>query len=75
MLKGSRNIVNSRQVSLDNVNIFMNTAKCTIGLPEYHKDSSRNTYPYTIFHGFCIISWCRIPEYCLQYPERLEIIL
>ena len=31
------------------------TAKCNIGLPEYHKELSPNTYPYTILQGYCII--------------------
>ena len=52
-----------------------NTAKCNILLPEYHKELSRNTYPHTLSHGYYIISWCGIPEYRLQYPGRLEIIL
>ena len=51
-----------------------NTAKSNISLPEYHKELSLNTYTFTIFRGYCIISLCGIPEYCWRYPGRLEII-
>ena len=52
-----------------------NTAECNIGLAEYDKELSLNSYPYTFFYGYCIISRYGIPEYCLQYPGRLKIIL